>query len=237
MISPPCDSIDNQWVVDMSPEQIRELGVDYAEGRNGRAVNTARAIELYERAAAAGDSTAARWMGWRYRQGRGVPMNRDRANFYFSQAAAAGDRAAYDAMDNLAPESVAGLQLSFSCASEQVVDSFGAREEDAYHFLTPGSDDAYTVEWERSNNGTKSGNEDGARREFSWSYTRTSKNTARVTYSFSCSRRGNTVSWYERSFDLIFSSPTEGNATCTVTGRPTTIWADKIIYTGFFSLK
>lgn len=220
----------------MTPEQIRELGVDYAEGRNGCAVDTARAIELYEQAAAAGDSKAARWMGWRYRQGRGVSRDRARSNYYFSLAAAAGDRAAYDAMDNLAPESVAGMSLSFRCSSEQVVQAVGTREEEMYQFLTPGSEEAYTVAWQGGNQGEKTENEDGCCTEISWSYTRTSKNTARVTYSFSFSHGSYPDMWYERSFDLTFSSPTGGTATCTVTGKPTTIWAEKIIYTGSFSL-
>lgn len=234
--TPPCNDIDSQEVECMTPEQIRELGVDYAEGRNGRVVDTARAIELYEQAAAAGDSTAARWMGWRYRQGRGVSRDRARSNYYFSQAAAAGDRAAYEAMDNLAPENVAGMSLSFRCSSEQVVQAVGTREEEMYQFLTPGSEEAYTVAWQGGNQGEKTENEDGCCTEISWSYTRTSKNTARVTYSFSFSHGSYPDMWYERSFDLTFSSPTGGTATCTVTGKPTTIWAEKIIYTGSFSL-
>jgi len=43
--------------------------------------------------------------------------------------------------------------------------------------------------------------------------------------------------WYKRSYKLIFTSPTEGKATCTVTGKPTTIGAQSIHYKGTFTLK
>ena len=67
----------------LSAEQIRELGVDYAEGRNGKSVDEQEAIRLYLRAADMGDIKAQRWMGWRYRQGRGVPKDEQLAYAYF----------------------------------------------------------------------------------------------------------------------------------------------------------
>ena len=82
----------------MSAYQIRELGVDYAEGRKGRPVNEQMAIRLYIQAADMGDMKAQRWMGWRYRQGRGVPKNESNARYYFQRAANQGDKAAADAL-------------------------------------------------------------------------------------------------------------------------------------------
>ncbi len=82
----------------MSAAQIRELGVDYAEARNGKYKNEQRAIELYRVAADMGDMKAQRWMGWRYRQGRGVQKNEQRARMYFNMAAQQGDEAAYKAL-------------------------------------------------------------------------------------------------------------------------------------------
>ncbi len=63
-------------ILGLSAVEIRQLGVSYAEGKNGKEVDVARAIVLYEEAAERGDATAARWMGWRYRQGRGVPRDK-----------------------------------------------------------------------------------------------------------------------------------------------------------------
>ena len=82
----------------MSAAQVRERGVDYAEGRKGKPVNEQLAIQLYIKAADMGDVKAQRWMGWRYRQGRGVPKNESTARYYFQRAAAQGDKAAADAL-------------------------------------------------------------------------------------------------------------------------------------------
>ena len=82
----------------MSAAQVRELGVDYAEGRKGKPVNEQMAIQLYIKAADMGDMKAQRWMGWRYRQGRGVSKNESSARYYFQRAANQGDKAAADAL-------------------------------------------------------------------------------------------------------------------------------------------
>ena len=223
----------------MTPAEIRELGVCYAEGKGGKETDQAKAVDLYEMAAEAGDATAARWMGWRYRQGRGVSKDPQRANYFFSLAAAAGDAAALKALDNLTPENVAGKTLEFFCDSEQVINP-STRDENTYAFLTPESDAGYVVTWDKRNNETNStGNaEDGSYTKIATTYKRTGKNTASVTYSFEFMHDGGNISnWYVRSYELIFTSPTGGKATCTVTGKPSTVWADKIIYTGYFKLK
>ena len=214
--------------IGMSPAQIRELGVCYAEGKGGKETDQAKAIDLYEMAAKAGDSTAARWMGWRYRQGRGVDKDRKLSNYYFSLAAAAGDKAAMDALDNLTPKQVAGKTLTFSCDTEQVINPLAPRNENTYAFLKPGSEVGYIVSWQRGNNETV----DSSHSTVTIAYKRANKNTAIVTYTNSSS-----AAWYTRTYELIFTSPTGGKATCTVTGKSTTIWADKLIYTGSFSLE
>jgi len=81
-----------------TPDIVRERGVDYAEGRNGVAADEKRAIILYSVAADMGDANAARWMGWRYLQGRGVEKNRSLAEQYFTIAALQGDPRAQDAL-------------------------------------------------------------------------------------------------------------------------------------------
>ncbi|MBQ2380839.1 MAG: SEL1-like repeat protein [Akkermansia sp.] len=222
----------------MTPAQIRELGVCYAEGKNGKDIDTAMAIDLYEMAAEAGDATAARWMGWRYRQGRGVSKDRARSNYFFSLAAAAGDAAAMNALDNLAPEQVGGQTLTFHCSKEEVVNAASYRDENTYAFLQPEGDAAYVVTWASRNNESNSTGADGDTTKVATTYNRTGKNTATVTYEFEFSHGGGNIShWYKRTYELLFTSPTGGKATCTVTGKPTTIWADKIIYTGSFSLE
>lgn len=82
----------------LSAAQIRELGVDYAEARNGKRKDEQRAIQLYIKAADMGDIKAQRWMGWRYRQGHGVQKNEQWARAYFSAAASQGDKAAAEAL-------------------------------------------------------------------------------------------------------------------------------------------
>ena len=224
----------------LTPAQIRELGVCYAEGKDGKSTDSAMAIDLYEMAAEAGDATAARWMGWRYRQGRGVAKDRARSNYFFSLAAAAGDAAAMQALDSLAPEQVGGKTLTFNCEKEEVVNADSYRDENTYAFLKPDGDAAYVVAWANQNNESSrtQSSDDSSSSAIAMSYERTGKNTATVTYSFEFSHEGGNVShWYTRTFELIFTSPTGGKATCTVTGKPTTIWADKIIYTGSFSLE
>lgn len=222
----------------MSPAQIRDLGVSYAEGKNGKEVDTAMAIDLYEMAAKAGDATAARWMGWRYRQGRGVDKDRARSNYFFSLAAAAGDTAAMNALDTLAPEQVAGKMLTFHCEKEEPVNADSFRDESTYAFLKPNDEAAYVVSWGQQNTEVNRTSDNDSRTEVANDYKRTGKNSATVTYSFHFSHGGGNVSnWYTRTFELIFTSPTGGKATCTVTGKPTTIWAEKIIYTGSFTLE
>ena len=214
--------------IGMSPAQIRELGVCYAEGKGGKETDQAKAIDLYEMAAKAGDSTAARWMGWRYRQGRGVDKDRKLSNYYFSLAAAAGDKAAMEALDNLTPEQVAGKTLTFSCDTEQVINPLAPRNENTYAFLKPGSEIGYIVSWQRGNNETV----DSSQSTVTIAYKRANKNTAIVTYTNSSS-----AAWYTRTYELIFTSPTGGKATCTVTGTPSTIQAEQIIYIGSFTLE
>ncbi len=218
--------------IGMSPAQIRELGVCYAEGKGGKETDQAKAIDLYEMAAKAGDSTAARWMGWRYRQGRGVDKDRKLSNYYFSLAAAAGDKVAMEALDNLTPKQVAGKTLTFSCDTEQVINPLAPRNENTYAFLKPGSEIGYIVSWQRGNNETV----DSSHSTVTIAYKRVNKNTATVTYSFTSSNSGS-ASWYTRTYELIFTSPTGGKATCTVTGTPSTIQAEQIIYIGSFTLE
>lgn len=83
-----------------TPDIIRERGVDYAEGRNGVKINEKTAICLYRVAADLGDATAARWLGWRYLQGRGVKKDRELARTYFLIAALQGDPRAEQALEH-----------------------------------------------------------------------------------------------------------------------------------------
>ncbi len=83
----------------LNAEQIRELGVDYADGSNGKDVNDQKAVQLYIQAAEMGDSTAQRWLGWRYRTGKDVPKDEQKARHYFSLAAAQGDKQAEAALN------------------------------------------------------------------------------------------------------------------------------------------
>lgn len=81
-----------------TPDFVRERGVDFAEGRNGVDVSEKDAIILYQVAADMGDANAARWMGWRYLQGRGVKKDRKLAEVYFTIAAIQGDPRAQEAL-------------------------------------------------------------------------------------------------------------------------------------------
>lgn len=143
------------------------------------------------------------------------------------------------AQDNLAPEQVGGKTLTFHCEKEELVNADSYRDENTYDFLTPGGQSTYTVSWTSRNHEDcrNQSPDDDSCRSIATSYKRTGKNTATVTYTFEFSHGGGNVSsWYTRTYELLFTSPTGGTATCTVTGKPTTIWADKIIYTGTFNL-
>ncbi len=81
-----------------TPDLVRERGVDFAEGRNGVDADEKTAIILYQVAADMGDANAARWMGWRYLQGRGVKKNHKLAEQYFTIAAIQGDSRSQEAL-------------------------------------------------------------------------------------------------------------------------------------------
>lgn len=81
-----------------TPDIVRERGVDFAEGRNEVGVDEKTAIILYQAAADMGDANAARWMGWRYLQGRGVKKNRQLAEQCFTIAAIQGDPRSQEAL-------------------------------------------------------------------------------------------------------------------------------------------
>lgn len=222
----------------LTAEELRELGVSYAEGKDGKEVDTARAIELYLLAAERGDSTAARWMGWRYRQGRGVQKDADKANYYFSLAAAAGDQAAYKALDSLAPQKAAGKEFLFGCDSVRIEGALPQPEK--YSFLSPEDKDVcYIAQWTQGSNTFRADHMDARGEGFCTvsTYTPTGKNTATVVTEHRSHYSDVGSSHYRREYKLIFTSPTGGKATCTVTGKPETIGAKAIYYTGTFSLK
>lgn len=81
-----------------TPDIIRERGVDFAEGRYGVEASEKAAVILYHVAADMGDARAARWMGWRYLQGRGVKKNRKLAEVFFTIAAIQGEPQAREAL-------------------------------------------------------------------------------------------------------------------------------------------
>ena len=112
------------------------------------------------------------------------------------------------------------------------------RDENTYAFLKPNDEAAYIVAWAQKNTEANKTSDNDSSTEIAIDYKRTGKNSATVTYSFSFTHGGGNISnWYTRAYELIFTSPTGGKATCTVTGKPTTIRAEKIIYTGSFTLE
>lgn len=230
------DSSDE--IIGLSPKEIRELGVCYAEGKNGKAVDEAHAIVLYEEAAERGDATAARWMGWRYRQGRGVPKDKALADYFFSLAAAAGDEAAAKQVSDMAPEQVGGMVFQFRCEESRVEAPLPHPEQ--YNILDPEDSGVYYLaQWPEDSNKFESDSRidgiNGVR--LSNTYQKINKNTATVVTEFESVSSDSGNGWYKRSYKLIFTSPTEGKATCTVTGKPTTIGAQSIHYKGTFTLK
>lgn len=230
------DSSDE--IIGLSPKEIRELGVCYAEGKNGKAVDEAHAIVLYEEAAERGDATAARWMGWRYRQGRGVPKDKALADYFFSLAAAAGDEAAAKQVSDMAPEQVGGMVFQFRCEESRVEAPLPHPEQ--YSILDPEDSGVYYLaQWPEDSNKFESDSRidgiNGVR--LSNTYQKINKNTATVVTEFESVSSDSGNGWYKRSYKLIFTSPTEGKATCTVTGKPTTIGAQSIHYKGTFTLK
>ena len=225
-------------ILGLSAVEIRELGVCYAEGTNGKAVDVARAIVLYEEAAERGDATAARWMGWRYRQGRGVPKDKAMADYFFSLAAAAGDEAAAKLVPDMAPEQAGGKVFQFRCEESRVEAPLPNPEQ--YNILDPEDSGVYYLaQWPNGSNKFESDSRiDGVNGvRLSNTYQKINKNTATVVTEFESVSSDSGNGWYKRSYKLIFTSPTEGKASCTVTGKPTTIGAQSIHYEGTFTLK
>lgn len=219
-------------------DELRELGVCYAEGKNGKSEDTARAIELYLIAAERGDATASRWMGWCYRQGRGVKKDTAKANYFFSLAAAAGDTAAYRALDNLAPESANGKEFRFCCTGVRIEGALPYPER--YGILSPEDKDVYYVaQWNQGGNTQSHHNVDDEGEGFQTvhTYERTGKNTATVVTEYHSYSIDVGSAHYHREYKLIFTSPTGGKATCVVTGDSETIGAKSIRYTGTFTLE
>lgn len=127
-----------------------------------------------------------------------------------------------------APVNAGGKTFIFSCDYEEIVAPMEIRRDDTYDFLQPGDNDSYIVTWEKSNSETK----ENPTECIAATYMHTGTDAATITYEFNSME-----SWYTRTFELQFTSPTSGNATCIVTGQPTAIWAEKIIYTGKFRLE
>jgi|GEM_PF-1965594 len=230
------DSSDE--IIGLSPVEIRQLGVSYAEGKNGKKVDEAHAIVLYEEAAERGDATAARWMGWRYRQGRGVPKDAALADYFFSLAAAAGDEAAAIQVSDMAPEQVGGKVFQFSCNESRVEAPLPNPEQ--YNILDPEDRGVYYLaQWPSGSNTYVSDTRvnGGSGVFLSNTYRKINKYTATVVTEFESVSADSGNGWYKRSYKLIFTSPTEGKASCTVTGKPTTIGAQSIHYKGAFTLK
>ncbi|MBQ7024846.1 MAG: hypothetical protein IJN29_14805 [Akkermansia sp.] len=230
------DSTDE--IMGLNPVEIRQLGVSYAEGKNGKEVDEAHAIVLYEEAAERGDATAARWMGWRYRQGRGVPRDKALADYFFSLAAAAGDEAAAKLVPDMAPEQAGGMVFQFRCEESRVEAPLPNPEQ--YNILDPEDSGVYYLaQWPEGSNKFESDSRiDGVNGvRLSNTYQKINKNTATVVTEFESVSSDSGNGWYKRSYKLIFTSPTEGKASCTVTGKPTTIGARSIHYEGTFTLK
>ncbi len=79
-----------------SAAQLRQEG-----GRLSDAGQQEQAMQLIRRAADAGDSTAQRWLGFRYLNGRGVAKDKNQAKFWFGKAAAQGDSGAAQALKDI----------------------------------------------------------------------------------------------------------------------------------------
>ena len=86
--------------VDMTPEAMWQLGLQYEHGENVKQ-DPDEAIRLYCRSARKGWTGAAYQLGWIYANGRGVPRNDAVAAAWFALAAADGDQHALRMLDRL----------------------------------------------------------------------------------------------------------------------------------------
>ena len=109
-----------------SPEGLHRLGLVYAEGTAGTPRDEAKAVALFEKAAAAGHVRAQINLGILYMRGQGIPRDLVQARAWLEKAAATGDpqalyslgRAMSEGEGQAAPDPVRAADL-FKRASEQ----------------------------------------------------------------------------------------------------------------------
>jgi len=77
-------------VEDLVPEAISFLGTSYLEGKYGLVQSAKKAAKLYKRAVELGDVDATTHLGWMYRIGDGVKLDKKKAERLFRMAADRG---------------------------------------------------------------------------------------------------------------------------------------------------
>ena len=104
-----------------SSEGAHRLALVYAQGLAGTPRNEARALELFEKAAAAGHTRAQINLGILYLRGQGVPRDLIQARAWLEKAAASGDPQALYTLGRAMSES-SGQAAPTRCAPPISID-------------------------------------------------------------------------------------------------------------------
>lgn len=74
----------------LSPSEMRNMGIDYEYGQNGKTKNLAEAFKWYKKAAEAGDLEGQYKLGVCYDWGKGVPQDAPKGAYWYCKAAERG---------------------------------------------------------------------------------------------------------------------------------------------------
>ena len=109
---------------DLVPEAISFLGTSYLEGKYGLVQSAKKAAKLYKRAVELGDVDATTHLGWMYRIGDGVKLDKKKAERLFRMGADRGD-------------AIAQNKLAFLLDAEQ-------KHEEAFRYYALAADQGHT---------------------------------------------------------------------------------------------
>lgn len=217
-------------------DALNDLGYLYNNGI-GVPVNYAVAKDYYERSRALGSASAVSNLGFMYQKGQGVKVDNSKALKLYEQAAAMGNSVAKDNATTLrremamqSPASIKGKTFSFAAPY-----TLGYRADGSTFRSDSYATD--TIAWKWGNKKELVTHENGCEATADYEYKKTGKNTALLEagqVEYLSPVRPESMF---KEYVLTFETPTSGTCTLEVTGRYSTIGANKYTATGRFTIK